>query len=268
MPLDIVSACSEMPAREQEKAVEERGMKRMAPRSFGRTPVAFTLVELLVVIAIIGTLVGLLLPAVQVAREAARRSSCQNNLKQMALGVLNFESAFRRLPRNGKEDALRSAWTYTSGTTIKYDGNSKGYSYMFAILPFVEEQSLYDLALKSALNAASTGGTKALDNSQRSTIVPAFRCPSDDASVVMRLRSSRGAPFNYYCKAGDAFLGKTEISKRAPFGWYGETPAQETERKLKDILDGTANTIMLAESGSSRSSPYNNVTDGVTNVPT
>jgi prepilin-type N-terminal cleavage/methylation domain-containing protein len=243
-------------------------MKRMAPRSFGRTPAAFTLVELLVVIAIIGTLVGLLLPAVQAARESARRSSCQNNLKQMALGVLAFESASRRFPRNGKEDALRRAWTYTSGGTVRYDGGARSYSYMFAILPYVEEQARYDRALTSALAAASTGGTQASSNSQRSAIVPVFRCPSDDASVVMRLRSDRGAPFNYYCNAGDAFVGKTEISRRAPFGWYGATPAEETERRIKDVLDGTANTIMLAESCSSRSSPYDNVTNGVTRVST
>ncbi len=252
MPLDSVSACSEMPAREQEKAVEERKMKRMATRSFGRTPLAFTLVELLVVIAIIGTLVGLLLPAVQAARESARRSSCQNNLKQMALGVLNFESAYRRFPRNGKEEALQRAWTYTSGGTVKYDGAARDYSYMFAILPFVEEQARYDRARTSALAAASTGGTQASSNSQMSAIVPAFRCPSDAASAVMRLRSTRGGPFNYYCNAGDTFYDKWAATTRAPFGWYGDG-GTGTDRRTKDVLDGTANTIMLAESCSAMS---------------
>jgi type II secretory pathway pseudopilin PulG len=253
IPLGSVNACSEMPAREQEKAVEEREMKRMAPRSFGRNPVAFTLVELLVVIAIIGTLVGLLLPAVQAARESARRSNCQSNLKQMALGVLNFESACRRLPRNGKEDSLRSAWTYTSSGTVKYDGAARDYSYMFAILPYVEEQARYDRARTSALAAASTGGTSAQSNSQMSAIVPAFRCPSDAASAVMKLRSTRGGPFNYYCNGGDVFYDKFTVSTRAPFGWYGGSNVDQTERRIKDILDGTANTIMLAESCSAMS---------------
>ncbi len=245
-------------------------MKRMATRSFGRTPVAFTLVELLVVIAIIGTLVGLLLPAVQAARESARRSSCQSNLKQMALGVLNFESAYRRFPRNGKEDALRRAWTYSSNGSVGNDGAARDISYMFAILPFVEEQALYDRALKFALTGASTGGKGAGDStsgSQMATIVPVFRCPSDDASVVMRLRSSRGAPFNYYCNAGDTFYDKWGATTRAPFGWYGGS-GTGTDRRIKDVLDGTANTIMLAEACSSRSSPYDNVTNGVTSVPT
>ena len=228
-------------------------MKRMVPRSFSRTPLAFTLVELLVVIAIIGTLVGLLLPAVQAARESARRSSCQNNLKQMAIGVLNFESANRRFPRNGKEDSLRSAWTYTSGGTVRYDGAARDYSYMFAILPYVEEQARYDRALASGLAGASTGGTSAQSNSQMSAIVPAFRCPSDAASAVMKLRSTRGGPFNYYCNGGDVFSDRFTVSTRAPFGWYGGSNVDQTERRIKDILDGTANTIMLAESCSAMS---------------
>ena len=228
-------------------------MKRMAPRSFGRTPLAFTLVELLVVIAIIGTLVGLLLPAVQAARESARRSTCQNNLKQMALGVLNFESAYTRFPRNGKEEALRSAWMYSSNGSVGNDGAARDISYMFAILPFVEEQARYDRALTSARSGASTGGTGAASNSQMSAIVPAFRCPSDAASAVMKLRSTRGGPFNYYCNAGDTFYDKWTVTTRAPFGWYGGSNVDQTERSVKDILDGTANTIMLAESCSAMS---------------
>ena len=87
----------------------------------------FTLVELLVVIAIIGTLVGLLLPAVQQAREAARRSSCTNQTKQLALACLNYESTRKRLPSaNDRND------------------NSAGWSWIVMILPFIEESNMYN----------------------------------------------------------------------------------------------------------------------------
>jgi len=94
---------------------------------------AFTLVELLVVIAIIGTLVGLLLPAVQAAREAARRSQCQNNMKQLGLGVLNFESASRKLPSPGQCDS-----TGSSSTTYNI------HSIATVILPYIEQTNLYN----------------------------------------------------------------------------------------------------------------------------
>ena len=93
----------------------------------------FTLVELLVVIAIIGTLVGLLLPAVQAAREAARRSQCQNNMKQLGLGVINFESATRKLPSPGQCDSTgSSSTTYTIHSTATL------------ILPFIEQTNVFN----------------------------------------------------------------------------------------------------------------------------
>jgi prepilin-type N-terminal cleavage/methylation domain-containing protein/prepilin-type processing-associated H-X9-DG protein len=94
---------------------------------------AFTLVELLVVIAIIGTLVGLLLPAVQAAREAARRSQCQNNMKQLGLGVLNFESASRKLPAPGQCDS-----TGSNSTTYMI------HSLATMILPYIELSNVYN----------------------------------------------------------------------------------------------------------------------------
>src|ERR1700760_4340713 len=89
---------------------------------------AFTLVELLVVIAIIGILVALLLPAIQAAREAARRSQCQNHIKNLALAVLNYESAKKRYPPGFVSEPLKTeAWAWS-----------------IFILPYIEEQALYD----------------------------------------------------------------------------------------------------------------------------
>src|ERR1700761_9311018 len=89
---------------------------------------AFTLVELLVVIAIIGILVALLLPAIQAAREAARRAQCQNHIKKLALACLNYESSKKHLPPGFISDPTRTeAWAWST-----------------FILPYIEEQALYD----------------------------------------------------------------------------------------------------------------------------
>ena len=101
---------------------------------------AFTLVELLVVIAIIGILVGLLLPAVQAAREAARRMSCQNNLKQLALGLHNYHDTHKKFPRGVQ---------YNGYINMDADpkwglGANNMYGWMTMTLPFIEEKGLYD----------------------------------------------------------------------------------------------------------------------------
>src|SRR3954465_15415416 len=99
---------------------------------------AFTLVELLVVIAIIGILVALLLPAVQAAREASRRSQCQNHLKQLALGVHNFNDSQNYLPRNGTK--------YKQGDPSAYGTPTTSWSGLAPPLPYLEMNNLYDLA--------------------------------------------------------------------------------------------------------------------------
>ena len=100
----------------------------------------FTLVELLVVIAIIGTLVGLLLPAVQAAREAARRSQCSNNLKQLALACQVFHDANKRLPPGMADDLSPFGQGITGSAAV---GGNRGSSWMAYILPGIEEQALY-----------------------------------------------------------------------------------------------------------------------------
>src|SRR5262245_46556126 len=116
---------------------------------------AFTLVELLVVIAIIGVLVALLLPAVQAAREASRRSQCSNNLRQLAIAMHNYHDVQLAFPINYRP--------VVSGT----------YSWMQAILPFIEQGALY--------NQITIGGTVSLPNNTMvaNTVIKTFRCPSD-----------------------------------------------------------------------------------------
>jgi prepilin-type N-terminal cleavage/methylation domain-containing protein len=141
----------------------------------------FTLVELLVVIAIIGTLVGLLLPAVQAARESARRSQCINNFKQIALGLQGYHDARKVLPpaatggtTNGADGgtAITGAW-FTSWTP------PTDWSFHVRILPFMEFQELYNrVDFSKSYGDSSTNANGSRNNSLLLAKVPTFLCPS------------------------------------------------------------------------------------------
>jgi prepilin-type N-terminal cleavage/methylation domain-containing protein len=139
----------------------------------------FSLVELLVVIAIIATLIGLLLPAVQSAREAARRMSCSSNMRQLALAVLAYESATRRLP---------PAMIHAPGTTFADNNGSWGVH--GRILAFIEESGG---ALQVNLEEAFDKGSNAASGVPTSRI-PVFLCPSEAND---RVRTKNGGPFSY-----------------------------------------------------------------------
>lgn len=135
-----------------------------------RNTSAFTLVELLVVIAIIGLLIGLLLPAVQAAREAARRSQCSNNLKQLGLGCMNFESARSAFPRSG-EHLVESG-----GTNYK---TQCFHGPLTMILPYIEQQNIYNSVDLRLRYNEGTNADQVANGQGFGTVINAYLCPSN-----------------------------------------------------------------------------------------
>jgi prepilin-type N-terminal cleavage/methylation domain-containing protein len=212
-------------------------------RSRVRRNRGFTLVELLVVIAIIGVLVGLLLPAVQAAREAGRRSACTNNLKQLSLAVLGHESAMRMFP----PQAGNKIWK-----DLTNNNNWWGIGWIPAVLPYAEEQELYD-SIVTYLKA-STGNvvnsTSASNPFRRQ--LKALACPSDPAALIANATNDLGNT-NYRGNRGDLLLAKNDGSHRGVFGqwrWSNDVnvtlPGNEPVT-FQRITDGTGKTLLLSE---------------------
>ncbi|MGL4461718.1 MAG: DUF1559 domain-containing protein, partial [Planctomycetia bacterium] len=146
----------------------------------------FTLIELLVVIAIIGVLIALLLPAIQQAREAARRSQCQSNVKQIGLALHNYAETHKMLPL--------SYLPVGSG----YDGNSLSRSWIMFVLPFVDQEALYDsINHDVSLGAGNTTVAR--------SALPVFVCPSDSHDGTLDNRANVGGRWgvtNYKMSSG------------------------------------------------------------------
>ncbi|MFO1066031.1 MAG: DUF1559 domain-containing protein [Pirellulales bacterium] len=205
---------------------------------------AFTLVELLVVIAIIGILVGLLLPAVQQAREAARRMSCSNNLKNLGLGVLNYESSFKKLP---------SMQCGTGHINATYQRNAM--SGWYAILPYIEQTAVYNSI--NSLNG-NFGVEPWNGNAIYGTTIPILECPSDvGPQDPVDANRTRGRTSYGFCVGDDYAASQTYTSgeernnaaeslKKVPIRHRGIFGRSNYE-SLAAITDGTSNTIMLAE---------------------
>jgi prepilin-type N-terminal cleavage/methylation domain-containing protein len=194
----------------------------------------FTLVELLVVIAIIGILVALLLPAVQAAREAARRTQCINNLRQLALGMINFEEAYGGFPTAAMswDDAAYAG----RGPGAWYDDHG-WYSQLGA---FIEEQAWHDLI------RFDVAFSHVANDQARRTFINLYACPSDiglqrnewDSPTWARIRG------NYVVNFGNTHYGQANIGD-IPFGGAPFAPVEKTP--LGKITDGTSNTLLMSE---------------------
>jgi prepilin-type N-terminal cleavage/methylation domain-containing protein/prepilin-type processing-associated H-X9-DG protein len=236
----------------------------------------FTLVELLVVIAIIGVMVGLLLPAVQAARESARRMQCSNHLKQIALATLNYESTYRQLPPgplDGDPRAITAAgapnpdgYNYSAGTTCCRAATRSGWSAQYRILPFLEQNAVYDLGRDDPPiwpNRANNGGEDDVARQLISTYYCPTRRPPTGYGSARHGRVDYAGNGGFYHGRPDstinfippAPLGAPEVAFRTRTnggltrGRAGVIiwPGQGDRRVLADIRDGTSNTIVFAE---------------------
>jgi prepilin-type N-terminal cleavage/methylation domain-containing protein/prepilin-type processing-associated H-X9-DG protein len=200
---------------------------------------AFTLVELLVVIAIIGTLVGLLLPAVQAARESARRTSCTNNLRQFGLAMFNYESARGHFPPT---DARGSA---AAGPTAV-----GGWSLHSRLLPYAEEAGLADRF--DFKQAAFTGDFRVQTPTAAfvtlfATPVPMLLCPSDPAPTVNKSNNYDYGGNNYMVSIGSA-----RADGAGTYYWDFSKPTdgivfENSKVRISKITDGTSKTVIASE---------------------
>ena len=227
---------------------------------------AFTLVELLVVIAIIGVLVALLLPAVQAAREAARRMQCANQVKNLSIACLNYENATGEMPY-GRKFNYWDAYTWTQIT-----------------LPYIEQQAIYDLywTLPDPVPVAPNGNTPVSSSpigndprmrQAREAQIPVYYCPSDTTPIANEIGSDSfgnyrgnyrgcvgatdlygGRPHNFYWASlpstmtdavnsdGNAMIGAFGVNSPKPY-----TQVEVPPNRLRQFTDGTSGTLLISE---------------------
>jgi prepilin-type N-terminal cleavage/methylation domain-containing protein len=222
------------------------------PKSSG-----FTLVELLVVIAIIGMLVGLLLPAVQAAREAARRMQCSNNLKQMSLAFLTYETAFKRFPNNNTNVNRLTGLPGSTGQVIIQG------PWTHALLPFMEQGNVYQLW------NPNLGFYEGTNLPLLTASLPMYKCPSSPAPAI----DSFPPPSALWSVDNPLIAGQrfnaTVVEYACPLS-VSQPPMLPTSPRvrgflpqysngssnLRSLTDGTSNTVMIVE-GSGGASRYN-----------
>ena len=219
----------------------------------------FTLVELLVVITIIGILISLLLPAVQAAREAARRLQCSNNLKQIGLAALNHEQNFGFFPSGGWGDM----W---AGDPDRGFGNKQPGGWLYALLPFMEQQSLHDMGMNGDETARSKKAT---------VPIAAFHCPSRRPAITYPYLQQNSYPYfnitpgptmarcDYACNGGEINSGTIQGPPSLKEGdtwnasdwanaWGGDSMSDgvvylHSQVTISSIRDGMSNTYFAGE---------------------
>jgi len=203
----------------------------------------FTLVELLVVIAIIGILIGMLLPAVQAVREAARRIECSNNVRQLSLSVLNFESAHMKFP---------SGWDANSNTD-----STPGWGWAAITLPFLEQDNLASqIDFQSPITAA-------VNQNVLQQVIDGHLCPSDPDPEIVDLGGttpdSVGNSGGSGTRGPSPSTGSLQVARNNYSGVFGSLEVNEdpfagngvlfgnSQIGFRDISDGSSNTIMIGE---------------------
>lgn len=192
----------------------------------------FTLVELLVVIAIIGILVALLLPAVQAAREAARRMQCSNNIKQLGIACHNYHDTYKTFPPEAIWHGNAKGTTPTALTV-------RNYTWIALILPFIEQGPLHDQIDFSQPALTQLQGIITNNEPALALMLPSLQCPSDPAFNS----APRGVGITSY--AGNA--GWDDHRRKHRDTWRAGVFTFYDATKLRDIIDGTSNTIAIGE---------------------
>ncbi|UUO06780.1 DUF1559 domain-containing protein [Blastopirellula sp. J2-11] len=204
---------------------------------------AFTLVELLVVIAIIGVLIALLLPAIQQAREAARRMDCTNRLKQIGLALHNHHDAKGNFPagvRNAKNLTYTSS-SWCTGTGVDADAREP---WSVAILPYLEQINRYELFdVNAAFTTTENRPGSTGNHAQFKRNNPAFQCPSDPGT------RDDWATTSYFGVQGGGTASEESCSNQSGNRVFYRNGILHfnSKSKFRDIVDGTSNTLMVGE---------------------
>ena len=222
----------------------------MARRS--RSRAAFTLIELLVVIAIIAILIALLLPAVQQAREAARRSQCKNNLKQIGLALQNYHDNFKQFPPAAIGSRSAPVAVAKDGAVDDEINDATGrglvIGYAAVILPYIDQSPLYKTINLNALRMTD-------NNAIWSTQLPGYACPTDSGAIQYTGNSATFARGNYACVMSNSGINASSIWQST---WANMTAASRGAMGvagaagMQALQDGTSFTSMVLEVRASR----------------